>query len=278
MAYQQSISRNIPSAFLFIVDQSSSMSDTMASGVSKAQFVADVLNNTLSGLLQKCQKSEGVRDYFEIGVIGYGHDFVGNSLSPNLQDKVLQPISKIYENPLRIEDRKKKIADGAGGIIEVPVKFPVWFEPKANGRTPMTRALTLAVEELATWCDNHRDSYPPTVLHITDGESTDGNPEVITELLKNVSTDDGNVLVFNLHVSTLQGKAISFPSSETEVSNTYSKMLFRMSSNLPIRVVGFAKDYGYEVENDPKGFMFNADAENIVKFFNIGTSTASNLR
>ena len=76
--------------------------------------------------------------------------------------------------------------DGAGGVLETSVKFPVWFEPVASGGTPMREALTRAAEELVAWCDAHPDSYPPTVLHVTDGGVTHGRPEEIaTHLTRN---------------------------------------------------------------------------------------------
>lgn len=58
-----------------------------------------------------------------------------------------------------MEDRKRKMDDGAGGIIETAIKFPVWFDPIASGGTPMREALTRAAEELVTWCDSHPDCY-----------------------------------------------------------------------------------------------------------------------
>ena len=67
MAYEAQISRNGPTAFLFVVDQSGSMADKMSSGKSKAEFVSDALNRTLMNLVTRCTKSEGVRDYFEVG-------------------------------------------------------------------------------------------------------------------------------------------------------------------------------------------------------------------
>ena len=81
MAYEAQISRTNPTAFLFVVDQSGSMSDKMSSGRSKAEFVADALNRTLMNLITRCTKSEGVRDYFEIGVLGYGGQGVSNGFS-----------------------------------------------------------------------------------------------------------------------------------------------------------------------------------------------------
>ncbi|MEI6984475.1 VWA domain-containing protein, partial [Klebsiella pneumoniae] len=54
MAYEAQISRTNPAAFLFVVDQSGSMSDKMSSGRSKAEFVADALNRTLMNLITRC--------------------------------------------------------------------------------------------------------------------------------------------------------------------------------------------------------------------------------
>lgn len=277
MAYEAQISRGNPTAFLFVVDQSGSMSDKMSSGKSKAEFVADALNRTLMNLVTRCTKAEGVRNYFDIGVLGYGGSDVGNGFSGPLGATVLNPISAIEQNPVRVEDRKKKMDDGAGGILETSIKFPVWFEPKANGGTPMREALTLAAEELVVWCDNHPDCYPPTVLHVTDGESTDGDPEEIASHLGQIRTNDGEVLIFNIHVSSLGTDAIRFPSGESGLPDAYAKMLFRMSSQLPEHLIRFAQENGHAVGIESRGFMFNAEAPEIVDFFDIGTR-ASQLR
>ena len=277
MSYEAQISRTAPAAFLFVVDQSGSMSDKMSSGKSKSEFVADALNRTLVNLVTRCTKAEGVRDYFEVGVIGYGGTGVANGFSGFLGSKALSPISVIEQNPTRVEDRKKKVDDGAGGIIETVIKFPVWFEPKSSGGTPMREALTKAAEELVAWCDAHPDSYPPTVLHVTDGESTDGDPEEIATHLGGIRTNDGEVLILNIHGSALGADPIRFPSSEQGLPDNYAKMLFRMSSQLPKHLVDFAQEKELKVGVESRGFMFNAEAVEIVDFFDIGTR-ASQLR
>lgn len=277
MAYEAQISRGNPTAFLFLVDQSGSMSDKMSSGKSKAEFVADALNRTLMNLVTRCTKAEGVRDYFDVGVLGYGGSGVGNGFSGALGSSVLNPISALEQNPVRVEDRKKKMDDGAGGILETSVKFPVWFEPKASGGTPMREALTRAAEELVAWCDAHPDCYPPTVLHVTDGESTDGDPEEIATHLTQIRTNDGEVLILNIHVSSLGADAIRFPSSASGLPDDYAKLLFRMSSQLPEHLIRFAQEKGHTVGIESRGFMFNAEAAEIVDFFDIGTR-ASQLR
>jgi hypothetical protein len=277
MPYTAEISRTQPTAFVFLIDQSGSMSDKMSSGRTKAQFVADALNRTLMNLITRCTKSDGTRDYFHVGVIGYGDNVAQNGFKGELSNKIINPISKIEANPLRVEDRTKKVEDGAGGITEQKIKFPIWLEPIANGGTPMCAALTKIVEEIVLWCDANPHTYPPTVLHITDGEATDGDPEFIAEQFKQISTKDGQALLLNIHVSTIVDEAIRFPASEVALPDQFAKMLFKMSSQLPEHLVRFAREKGHQVTHESKGFMFNAEAPEIVDFFDIGTR-ASQLR
>ncbi|WP_321912280.1 vWA domain-containing protein [Burkholderia cepacia] len=277
MTYEAQISRTSPTAFLFVVDQSGSMSDKMSSGRAKAEFVADALNRTFVNLVTRCTKSEGVRDYFDVGVLGYGGQGVSNGFTGALGGQILNPISALEQNPARVEDRKRKMDDGAGGIVETSMKFPVWFDPVASGGTPMRAALTRAAEELVAWCDAHPESYPPTILHVTDGESTDGDPEEIAGHLRQIRTGDGEVLILNIHVSTLGNDPIRFPAGDVGLPDDYAKLLFRMSSALPEHLIRFAQDKGHKVGIESRGFMFNAEAAEIVDFFDIGTR-ASQLR
>lgn len=274
MSYTAEISRTSPTAFLFLVDQSGSMQDLMGNGKSKAQFVADVLNRTLASLITRCTKSEGTRDYFEVGVLGYSGSSVENGLSGALNAAVLNPISLIESNPLRIEDRTKRVDDGAGGLVNQSIKFPVWFEALAGGGTPMCSAITSAAEVLAAWCDAHPDSYPPTVLHVTDGESTDGDPENLASQLQQLGTRDGCVLLFNLHVSSSGGDAIRFPTSDSGLPDSYASLLFRMSSALPPHLQKVAEEKGIKATMESRGFIYNGEVAEIVDFFDIGTRAA----
>ncbi|MGQ7862956.1 vWA domain-containing protein [Pseudomonas sp. 32A] len=274
MSYSAEISRTSPTAFLFLVDQSGSMQDIMTNGKSKAQFVADVLNRTFATLITRCTKSEGTRDYFEVGVLGYSGSTAVNGLVGGLSGTILHPISKIEANPLRIEDRFKRVDDGAGGLVDQSIKFPVWFEPKASGGTPMCNAITTAAEQLVAWCDSHPDSYPPTVLHVTDGESTDGDPASLAQQLQQIGTSDGNVLLFNLHVSTSGGDPVKFPVSDAGLSDSYAKLLFSMSSSLPPHLQRVAEEKGIKATMESRGFVFNGDIAEIVDFFDIGTRAA----
>ncbi len=278
MPYSAEISRANPSCFLFLIDRSGSMDDPLAGGENnrkKKDLVADAINRLLQNLVIKCAKEEGIRDYFHVGVIGYG-DKVGPALAGPLAGRELAPISDIGNLPARIEERKKKMEDGAGGIIEQPIRFPVWFDPVAHGATPMGQALTQAREVLARWIVQHPDSFPPIVINLTDGEATDGDPTTAANALRDLETSDGNVLLFNIHLSS-KGAPIEFPDRADLLPDQYARLMFNISSTLTETMHAIAQQEGYNVSADSRGFVFNADMVAVIKFLDIGTRP-SNLR
>lgn len=279
MGYTAEINRTNPSCFLFLIDQSGSMADPFGSGESnrrKADGVADAINRLLQNLIIKCAKSEGVRDYYHVGVVGYGNK-VGPAFAGSLAGRDLAPISDVANAPARVENRTRKVDDGAGGLIEQSVKFPVWFDPIANGGTPMCSALGKAEKILRGWLDDHPGCFPPIVINITDGESTDGDPGSASASVRALAGDDGNVLLFNLHLSSTRAPQIEFPDSDSTLPDTYAKQLFGHSSALPAYMREIAGQEGFSVSEKTRGFAFNADLVSVIRFLDIGTR-ASNLR
>lgn len=277
MSYEAEISRSSPSMFLFLIDQSGSMDEKFAGGSTrKDQAVADAINRLLQNLVIKCAKSDGVRDYYHVGVIGYGAK-VGPAFGGELADKALVPISKIADSPVEVEERIKKVEDGAGGLIDQKVRFPIWFKPLAFGGTPMGEALKQAHKIVDDWIRTHPTGFPPIVINITDGESTDGDPVPAAKALRDLRGADGEALLFNVHVSSIGGATFEFPSSESELPDKFAKQLFQMSSPLPPHLQDVARQEGYNIGETPRGFVFNADIVAVIRFLDIGTRP-SNLR
>lgn len=279
MPYSAEISRANPSCFLFLIDQSGSMEDPFGGGESKrkkSDLVADAINRLLQNLVIKCAKEEGIRDYFHVGVIGYG-DKVGPALSGPLSGRELAPISDIGNMPARVEQRTKKVEDGAGGLVEQSIRFPVWLDPKHHGATPMCQALVQAHEILGRWIGQHADSFPPIVINITDGEATDGNPSAAATALRELQTSDGNVLLFNIHLSAKGAKPIEFPDTPDALPDQYAQLMFEISSPLTPTMRALAQQEGYGAGEGSRGFVFNADMVALIKFLDIGTRP-SNLR
>ncbi len=275
MTYTAEISRANPSAFIFLVDQSGSMQDAIGGETQqrKSDVVADALNRLLSELSIKCAKEEGVRDYFHLAVLGYGTR-VGPSLGGPLAGRDMVPLSEVASNPARLESRRKKVPDGAGGLVEQEVRFPIWADPVAHGGTPMVQALSQAKSLLEQWLSEHPTCFPPVVLNLTDGESTDGDPTVVAEEVMALSSTDGSVLCFNLHVSSQGGTPTTFPDTDASLPDSYARTLFRMSSLLPPHMRDYAKQQGFSVSDGTRGFVYNADVSSIIQFLDIGTRAA----
>ncbi|HWQ68390.1 MAG TPA: vWA domain-containing protein [Patescibacteria group bacterium] len=275
MAYNAEISRANPSCFVFLIDQSGSMADARGGGASsrnKAQGLSDILNNLLRNLILRCAKEEGVRDYYQIGVLGYGQT-VGPALGGSLAGRQLVPLSEIATSPVRLDEREKE--DGVGGLVKI--KFPIWVDPIANGGTPMCQAFAQAQTILEGWLTQHASSFPPIVINITDGEATDGDPSSAADSLRRLSTNDGEVLVFNIHLSSHHATPIEFPNSEAGLPDQFAQLLFRMSSHLPPHMCAAAQQEGYRLQEGARGFVFNADMVAVIKALEIGTRP-SNLR
>lgn len=109
MPYTAEISRSNPSCLMFLVDQSTSMIDPFGGQPDrrKSDGVADAINRLLANLIIKCTKAEGVRDYFHIGVIGYGSR-VGRALGGSLAERSLVPLSELADNPLHSRAANQK--------------------------------------------------------------------------------------------------------------------------------------------------------------------------
>ena len=273
MPYSAAIDRQNPTCFMFIIDQSGSMGDPLGGGESskkKADSVADAINNLLRELAIRCAMAEGVRDYFHIGVIGYGAS-TGSAFSGPLRGKEIVPISEVAENPARVDQRTKKVEDGAGGLVNESVKFPVWFEPVANNGTPMCKAFSVATSIIRGFVSAHPNCFPPIIIHLTDGESTDGDPTSVMHELTSISSSDGNVLLFNCHISSAPVPPITFPQSPSGLPDMYARMLFDNSSELTPKMLEVAKNFSFDLSPGSKGFVFNADAVLIIQVLDIGT-------
>ncbi len=279
MAYQAEISRKNPGCFLFLVDQSESMEDPFGGGENgnskkKAEELATILNKLIHNLCIRCAKSDSIYDYFHVGVLGYSEDSCKPALGGELAGRSLVPISELAAKPLRIEERVKQSDDGAGGVMDQTVKFPVWFDPYFKGGTPMCAGLKEATKLVETWCQDHPQGFPPIVINITDGEATDGDLVAEARKLTAVSAEDGAVLLFNIHLSSAAGPSIELPGNAKKLPDQWAKALFEASSTLTPFMVSRATELGMPATDDSRGFIFNAQPLHVIHFLDIGTRPA----
>jgi hypothetical protein len=277
MPYTAEISRTNPTCFLFLVDQSGSMRLPFGRNpeTKKAVGVADAINRLLYGLVMRCTKGNDILDRYFVGMLGYGEG-VNSAWGGELAGQGLVPISEIGKRPLRVEKRTKKVPDGAGGLVETTVSFPVWLEPVANSRrTHMCEALGEAQKTIADFVQSCPNAFPPIIINITDGMANDGDPEPLATKLREMATSDGSILLFNIHISSENHAPVQFPVSQSQLPDKYAMRLFRMSSPLPPKMVSEAQSMEIDVAEGSRGFVFNADLVSVIQFLDIGTRTST---
>ena len=189
----------------------------------------------------------------------------------------LAKISEVGEHPTRLEQRTKKIPDGAGGLVDQQVRFPIWIDARAENGTPMCAALQRATTVIQSWLNDHPNCFPPVVLHVTDGESTDGDPTPAGRALADLKSSDGSVLLFNCHLSSRRAAKIEYSNDPSSLPDDFARSLFSISGVMPTEFRDAARQAGVNLPEGSRGLVFNADAAALVQFFDIGTRPG-NLR
>ncbi len=287
--YDAQITRNNPTAILFMIDQSQSMAFAEHKQIYKgqektfAQIVADMINELLSELIGRCTKAEGIRDYFDVCVLGYGGQS-GHSANTlwegNLSGKDWVSISELKSNAKYEKKTETKIIRGKKKTSEINI--PYWFQAIANYQTPMGSAFEKAYTLLHDWIldKSNKDSYPPVVINITDGLYSDFNNQQmidITHKIQSLNTKDGHVLLLNCHIST-ENDSVIFPRNIDELpEDNYAKRLYEMSSVMPhifaSEISQFRQDD--EVFSNYRGMAFNSNIDMMFNLIDIGTSGAT---
>lgn len=283
--YSARISSSNPTAFVILIDQSGSMNEqTLYNNelMSKSQAVANTVNMLLSELMNRSKREDGYRDYFDIAVLGYHGDEVNSLLgrehkpfkTPRELDKSDHSVVTMYKERL--------LPNGDSVVASVDQK--VWISPFASDKTPMYAAMNRCFAMVSSWCSNksHRNSYPPTILNITDAEATDCNNAQllhIADKITSLSTDNGNVLLINIHITSLTNETpVLFPTTIDELPNLrYARLLFQMSSVMPpLYNENIISMYGKKGDSF-RGFSFNAGMTDLVGMMNIGSVSVNLL-
>lgn len=278
MAYQKQLGADHPGLFVFLLDQSGSMLAPWPGDNGsrpKATLVADIVNRTIKEISARCLKGERVSRRCDLILIGYGDGATRTLWSGNLSGHDIVPIPDVADNPLRVHDMEQSIDDGAGGILKVKVKLPIWVEPAGSNGTPMEEALSLAYQLVEKWiADGHAKSFPPLVFNITDGvPNNPASAKHEADRLRTLKTDDGSVLLASIHIPDHFATMIAYPTSLTDLpsKDASAHLLFDLASTLPAELLSIALESQLPVSKDCKLMLANADAVSVIQFLNFGT-------
>lgn len=170
----------------------------------RTKFATLAVNNVIDNIIQKNFDGDAPKNRCFISVIGYNH---------NVKELCSGWLKNLDASPLRYETLKKKTPDGAGGLVEVEVKRPVWVEPiDKDGSTNMLGAFQLAKDLVEKWMADNTDGPAPVIINISDGvpyydgkdpkECMKETVSLANEIME-LRNNDGNVLIFNAQIYEL---------------------------------------------------------------------------
>ena len=284
-AYTARITRENPSAFIFLVDHSVSMRCiTTFNGeeMTLSEAVARIVNNQINELVERCVRANETRHYFDIAVVGYGEEAYSG------WNGALAGRGFVTPEEVRFNEYKKIMVKESvrtrGGMKEIEVEKKQWMEARHDGNwTRMDKAFKHAEGLLDDWLAQHQteDCYPPIIINITDGEYNGASRDEMQQLanqLKSKFTNDGNVLLFNIHIVPGSSEAIMFPATIGEMrGNGYGESLFEMSSLLPLNYNEQIRQLFQDKDEDIRyrAMGVNAGMEQLVKMMKIGTLSSA---
>ena len=281
--YTAQITRNTPTAFIFLVDHSVSMKQMttlFGEQMTMAEAAARIVNSQINELVLRCVKMGDTRHYYDIAVVGYGEEAYSGWQGELEGRKFVSP-EELKNHPYTKIVTRKEIRTRKGTQVK-EVEQVQWVSARHDGKwTHYHEAFDYARDLLADWMIDHheKDCYPPTVIHITDGVFNHATKEEVMQKaneLKAMFTNDGNVILFNIHFTAdLDANSVACPISKDELdSNTYAEALFDMSSLLPER---YNQDIARCLSDTRPGrhvaMGMNADATTLIKLMDIGTPT-----
>ncbi|MFI3248190.1 MAG: vWA domain-containing protein [Rikenellaceae bacterium] len=276
MAYTNTITREHRSAYVLLLDVSGSMQDVIESQgrkMTKGESMVNAANQILQELFLRAHRDNELRDYYDVAVIGYAGGEIRSLLGDG--SKVFTPITELYEESNSWISLKCLTPLNAPDEV-----YHRSIVVDSMGSTPMHEVLYVTYGLLREWCDRpeNYDSAPPMVFHITDGHATDGDLRDIIEISEQVmslSTNDGNVLMLNIHLSPMmESQKLLFP-TESELAahpNAFFRTMGLASSVMPQSFTPLIHEMRGRRSNESyRGVGFNVSVVDMISMMNIGT-------
>lgn len=243
MGYSQIITTKHRTALAMLLDLSGSMGEVIdfeGSKMLKGESLAKICNKILRELYMRSNCCGELCDYFDVAILGYSGSGV-QSLIGECVESPFVSITKLFEGceeegiaelvAMTPFDNHERLAEVSSSVIRVATE----------GASPMYEGMLYMQGALERWCKKteNYDSFPPSLIHITDGHSTDCDLDSIIDISNRVThlaTNDGEVLLYNIQLEdSAYSESIIFPTNReiAQIYNPYTKTLALAASPLP---------------------------------------------
>lgn len=286
--YQAPITHKQRTALIIAIDCSTSMQGMTrinSTAISKCTVASMVCNQLIDELVMRATRNGKVRNYYDIAVIGYsGHAI--DSLLPNGCNG-LTPISILAgQNPQPKTIFIDQITP-RGDVTSVPIFHHQWVNSYAQGSTPMYEAMVTVYDMVSDWCalPENKGSFPPIVFNISDGSCSDSSDSALQSIAEDITstrTNDGNTLLINIHLSSLEDEHSPelFPTDKNFYSHDPDRRrLFMMSSILPAEMEHLIANMTTSSEPGPyRAVAFDTSISELLSILNIGSESINTKR
>lgn len=240
-----------PGFLVFLIDQSCLMSVR-----NKHLQVAKAIQDAIMECYSSCIAGEYIKPCFAMSIIGYGDE-----------------VKEIWSGWINDEKLGEK-------LFEANDNDTSFIPAKASGGVPMAQVFELAYTTIQKWFTEQNEQKAkelinalpaPIVINITGGLPDDeSSATTAAHKIMELNGDDGNVLLFNLHISN-DDKEYLFPMSETDLDGSKEvRFLFNISSKFDEDIIETAYYNGYEYARiGARGMITNASADLFMKFIPI---------
>ena len=256
------ISEAHPTAIVFLIDQSRSMSKGVEIANLEYDYISDlaasVVNTLIEHFLKRCVDDDGVVNHlYDIAVLGYGN-YVENAWNGDLSDGA-------FHSPMELLAHVQGDKDSYR-----------WVDPRDDGNEGRSSlGMERVYQLLSEWVGKkeNRYSYPPTVIHISDGQIVREYQLdflKIAERIKMLGTETGNVVLWNVGFSPYRSKEYALLSGEDLPilfhHGTDSSLLYEASSYVPEQFKERAAAvHGGDVSIQRRTMAVNLSVEKLIK-------------
>jgi len=220
------------SLVVFVLDRSveDPFSGNMANSCSRLQEAA---NELLKQLSTKTLASLPI----DTAIISYGLTSDGQvdlraTFDGPLVGRQVVRNAELPEGAIRVEEEETQVSNGAGGLVTVKKKTPIFFDVEPAGAAVPHPAFEAAAAVVKDWCERHPAGAAPIVFHLTRGTHEPSVIEAAAGLLSGISTTSGSVLLHHLVATETPHKSLAYPDTDSDIDSPSLKSLWQASSHL----------------------------------------------
>jgi len=162
-----------------------------------------------------------------------GQTEVRSTFDGPLAGRAIVRNAELPDGAIRVEEAEAQVSNGAGGLITIKKKTPIYFDVEPAAAAAPQAAFEAVAGLLRDWCDGHPTAAAPIVLHLTRGGHDPVNIDAAAALIGGLGTPAGPVILHTLVATENPYKSLAYPDSDADIEGEDLRTLWQASSLLP---------------------------------------------